>query len=266
MLKIGEFSVLSQISIYMLRHYDEIGLLTPEQVDKFTGYRYYSENQLPEAGKIRALKSMGLGLSQIKEILTRYARGDELKRYLEAQAETQREQLNALSRQLTLTESTIRSLETDSAVPSYSISIKEIPKHSVVSHRRIIASPDREGELWVELSEKTSGQNVQYTTPPMSVAIFHDEGFTEENLDVEVQKTVTGKGGFKTVEPFTAATLTYKGDYMRLPAANEAIARYISENGYEIAGPRFNIYHVSPETESSFENMVTEVCFPVRRK
>lgn len=45
MLKIGEFSVLSQISIYMLRHYDEIGLLIPGQVDEFTGYRYYSERQ-----------------------------------------------------------------------------------------------------------------------------------------------------------------------------------------------------------------------------
>ena len=37
MLTIAEFSVLSQISIYMLRHYDEIGLLIPEQVDEFTG-------------------------------------------------------------------------------------------------------------------------------------------------------------------------------------------------------------------------------------
>lgn len=63
MLKIGEFSVLSQISIHMLRHYDEIGLLIPEHVDDFTGYRYYSECQLPIANKIQALKSMGLGLT-----------------------------------------------------------------------------------------------------------------------------------------------------------------------------------------------------------
>ena len=39
MLKIGEFSKLSRISIRMLRHYDEIGLLTPETIDPFTGYR-----------------------------------------------------------------------------------------------------------------------------------------------------------------------------------------------------------------------------------
>lgn len=33
MFKIGEFSKLSRISIRMLRHYDEIGLLVPEHID-----------------------------------------------------------------------------------------------------------------------------------------------------------------------------------------------------------------------------------------
>ena len=42
MLKIGYFSKLSRISIRMLRHYDEIGLLKPAEIDPFTGYRYYS--------------------------------------------------------------------------------------------------------------------------------------------------------------------------------------------------------------------------------
>ena len=46
MLKIGEFSKLSRISIRMLRHYDEIGILMLENVDNWTGYRYYSEAQL----------------------------------------------------------------------------------------------------------------------------------------------------------------------------------------------------------------------------
>ena len=52
MFKIGEFSKLTMISIKMLRHYDEIGLLAPETVDSFTGYRYYSARQLEAAGKL----------------------------------------------------------------------------------------------------------------------------------------------------------------------------------------------------------------------
>lgn len=94
MLRIGEFSVLSQISIYMLRHYDEIGLLVPDYIDKFTGYRYYTEEQLPAANKIRALKSMGLSLGLIKEILTKYTGDEELKKYLEIQAIQQKEKID----------------------------------------------------------------------------------------------------------------------------------------------------------------------------
>ncbi len=40
MLKIGEFSKLSRTSIRLLRIYDEAGLLAPETIDPFTGYRY----------------------------------------------------------------------------------------------------------------------------------------------------------------------------------------------------------------------------------
>ena len=55
MLKIGEFSKLSRVSIRMLRHYDEIGLLKPFEIDPFTGYRYYHEDQLPIVGRISKL-------------------------------------------------------------------------------------------------------------------------------------------------------------------------------------------------------------------
>lgn len=55
-------------------------------MDEFTGYRYYSERQLSIAGKIQALKSMGLSLNLIKEILTKYADNAGLKTYLELQA------------------------------------------------------------------------------------------------------------------------------------------------------------------------------------
>lgn len=82
MLRIGDFSKLSRISIRMLRHYDEIGILHPECVDDFTGYRYYSESQLPLAGKIQALKSLGFGLSMIKEILGKYEDVQEMERFL----------------------------------------------------------------------------------------------------------------------------------------------------------------------------------------
>ena len=113
LLKIGEFSVLSQISIYMLRHYDEIGLLIPEQVDEFTGYRYYSERQLPIAGKIQALKSMGLSLNLIKERLTKYSDNTGLKNYIELQVIEQKEKIEHMRKKFSLLETKIAKLDRD---------------------------------------------------------------------------------------------------------------------------------------------------------
>jgi DNA-binding transcriptional MerR regulator len=51
MFKIGDFSRLSRVSVKALRYYDEIGLLKPVRVDQFTGYRYYSADQLPRLNR-----------------------------------------------------------------------------------------------------------------------------------------------------------------------------------------------------------------------
>ena len=65
MFKIGEFSKLGQVSTRMLRHYDKLGLLTPSETDPWTGYRYYTIDQLSRLHRIIALKELGLSLPQI---------------------------------------------------------------------------------------------------------------------------------------------------------------------------------------------------------
>ncbi len=75
MLKINDFSKLGQVSTRMLRHYDKLGLLKPSQTDQWTGYRYYTIDQLPRLHRIIALKELGLSLEQIAQLLDK---GDEL--------------------------------------------------------------------------------------------------------------------------------------------------------------------------------------------
>lgn len=270
MLKIGEFSVLSQISIYMLRHYNDIGLLIPEYVDDFTGYRYYSEQQLPIANKIQALKSMGLGLAAIKEILSQYTDNDKLKKYLEIHATEQREKIENMQKQLNLIETTIENLGHTSSVSLYSVALKKIPARNVISLRGVIENPDQEGELWIKLNQEKEKQKIQFAMPEYDIAVFHDEGFREHNLDVEVQQAVVGKYSdteemrFKEIGEITAATLTFKGKYNLLPEANEEVVRWVTDNHYQLSGKHFNIYHISPKTEQPAEEMITEVCFPVK--
>lgn len=67
LLKIGVFSQKTGISIRTLRYYDEIDLFKPREVDLFTGYRYYTEEQVYDLEIINKLKSVGFTLDEIKE-------------------------------------------------------------------------------------------------------------------------------------------------------------------------------------------------------
>ena len=87
MLKIGDFSKLSRVSIRMLRHYDDIGLMKPAETDAFTGYRYYREDQLLVIGRITALKDMGFALADIIRILEIYDDREKLDAFLSSREE-----------------------------------------------------------------------------------------------------------------------------------------------------------------------------------
>ena len=66
MYKIGELSKLCNIPVKTLRYYDAEGLLIPDEIDKFTGYRYYSASKLAGCYRIIALKELGFSLEEIK--------------------------------------------------------------------------------------------------------------------------------------------------------------------------------------------------------
>lgn len=69
-MKIGEFAKMCGTKISVLRHYDREKLLEPQYTDKFSGYRYYSSEQILTFYRINALKKAGFSLQEIKEILS----------------------------------------------------------------------------------------------------------------------------------------------------------------------------------------------------
>ena len=66
MYKIGEFANVVKSNIKTIRYYDEIDLLKPRVIDKFTSYRYYDEDNVREYYAIILLKQMGFSLEEIK--------------------------------------------------------------------------------------------------------------------------------------------------------------------------------------------------------
>lgn len=272
MLKIGDFSKLSRISIRMLRHYDDIGLLVPNEVDSFTGYRYYLESQLPRAGQIQALKGMGFGLAMIGKILDKYDDPQELEHFLLLKKEELEEESREAKRRMQVIDSTIRWLRKDGNMSGYEVTLKTMPKRYVASLRDVIPSYDCEGTLWQRMNDEIRSQNVRPAVPCYGLAIFHDEGFKESDVDVEVQSAVEGTYEdtehvrFKTVEEVQIASATYKGGYDQLTKVNRAVADWVSENGYDYDGASFCIYHVSPYNAKTPDDLVTEVCYPVKKK
>ena len=69
-MQIKEFAEITGVSVRTLHYYDEIGLLKPAIVDKFTGYRYYDESSLLRMQEILFYRELDFSLKGISEILS----------------------------------------------------------------------------------------------------------------------------------------------------------------------------------------------------
>ena len=246
MLKIGEFSKLSRISVRMLRHYDEIGLLKPAEIDRFTDYRYYKEDQLPTAGRITALKDMGFSLADIVRILEVYDDREQMENFFSAR----QKELEALSKdtayKLTLLDAARKRLRKEEDM-SYDVTIKTIPQRYAATVHMTIPRYEDEGKVWGVLVEETCRMGLTEADPCLCAVTFLDGEYKEENVEVLAWKTV-------------------KGSYTRITDVYAAVVAWMEANGYEPAGAMFNIYHVSPHETQDPEQFVTEVCYPVKKK
>ena len=69
-MQIKEFADFTGVSVRTLHYYDEIGLLVPAHVDRFTGYRYYDESSLLRMQEILFYRELDFSLKSIREILS----------------------------------------------------------------------------------------------------------------------------------------------------------------------------------------------------
>lgn len=268
MLKIGEFSILSSISIYMLRNYDEIGLLKPEFIDDCSGYRYYSENQLLIANQIQALKAMGFGLKEIAKVQESGLQTEDFKKLLEDKSKEKAIEMTKLQRQLQQIEKSL--MDVNKKELTCCVCVKTIPQRKVASYRTVIKEFPEEGMLWGILMEECGRLNVQFASPEYAMAIEHVVDRENNYIDTEIQRSVdklypaTERIKFFEMPGVLVASLTYQGGYDLLNEMNPYVAKWILENHYEICGPEFNIYHISPERVTNEEQFITEVCYPIK--
>jgi DNA-binding transcriptional MerR regulator len=254
----------------MLRHYDEIGLMQPKMTDPSSGYRYYCEEQLTVAGRIQALKDMNFSLAAIMEILENYDDPEALAEFLSIKHIELQEQEKETRQRIRLLETAINRLRKDETAMNYNVTIKTLNPRYVASVRDVLPAYDQEGILWERMMTETGELKVD--EPCYSMAIFHDEGYKENNVDVEIQVSVKGNYQntehvlFKNVPAITFASAVLKGSYEHLTEVNSCVAQWVRDNGYQFEGSMFCIYHVSPAQTQNPDELVTEVCFPIKQK
>ena len=266
MLKIGEFSKLSRISIRMLRHYDDIGLLKPAEIDDFTGYRYYHEEQLFIIGRITSLKDMGFALADIIKILDNYDDKEKMDAFL---SERQKE-LSKLSKEteykLMLLETARKRLRKEQKM-SFDVTVKTIPERYAATVHMVVPHYEDEGMAWNMMGE--CKEPLIPADPCYAIAEFLDDEFKEENVEIVVSMAVKGKYQdtehvkFKTLPAVKVASCIIKGNYDQMGEAYATVASWIKANGYKMNSPMFNIYHVGPAQTKNPEEYVTEACFPI---
>ena len=266
MLKIGEFSKLSRVSIRMLRHYDDIGLLKPAEIDHFTGYRYYREDQLFVISRITALKDMGFALVDIVRILEVYDDKNELDTFLTTRQKELEAQAKETEYKMMLLETARNRLRKEKNM-SFDVTVKTIPERYAATVHMIIPKYEDEAAAWGMMAECT--QPLVPADPCYAIAEFLDREYKEEDVEIMVSMAVKGQYQdtehvkFKTLPAVKVASCVVKGPYQQMGEAYAAVVAWINENGYRNNGSMFNIYHVGPAQTQDPDEYVTEVCFQV---
>ncbi|NOK58493.1 MAG: hypothetical protein GFH27_549279n299 [Chloroflexi bacterium AL-W] len=270
MFKIGDFSKLSQVSSKALRYYDDIGLLKPAHVDRFTGYRYYTVDQLPRLNRIVALKELGFALDQIAQLLADDISVEQLQgMLLLKQAEIERH-IESEQQRLRRVQARLQQITRENTAPVYDVITKHIEEIAIASIREHIPDYTHVGHLFNALFDYLGEQHIVTSGPPF--VRYHDGEYREEDPDVEAGIALEGAGEdterilFSRLSAMTVATTIHTGHYDTLFLAYGALLEWIEANNYEMHIPNREMYLRGPARNRNPQDYVTEVQIPIRKR
>jgi DNA-binding transcriptional MerR regulator len=255
MYKIGEFSWLSQVPIRTLRYYDQIGLLVPAHVERPSGYRCYTAEQLEQLNRILVYKDLGLSLREIRMLLAERASAIDIRELvrrkraeLEHRVETERRRLDRAAARLAL-------MERSATFPE--IAVRHAGPAWIASIRATLRSYDDCDQLFGELDRQVRGPRARRQRG----AIYHvcEPGSVDCEVFEIVPDRVASRGrvAVRQLPAERIATLIYRGDSDYLPAYC-AMRAWIEMAGFAVTGPKRELFLRGAES-------VTEIQFPIGR-
>ena len=267
-LSIGDFSRMTYLSVKALRHYHDIGLLEPAQIDASSGYRFYAPSQVGVAQMIRRLRDLGLPLDDVRSIV-HAPDADSRDAALVAH-------LRRMERQLQDTQQTVRSLR----------SLLEQPREDARVQRRSIPATAA-----LVVAERVTGDSVvawwmdAFTLLHRALAasgatrngpdgaLFPKEFFEDEIGDLVALVPVAGDPAESAFLPprvtpaqipaTDAAVLVHDGPFGDIDRTYGALGAWVLERVAGADGPIREYYLPTGDADDLLAH-VTEVCWPVR--
>ncbi|MFH9265890.1 MerR family transcriptional regulator [Streptomyces sp. NPDC017546] len=274
MFTIGDFARYGRVSPRMLRHYDAIGLLTPDRTDPATGYRLYGAAQLARLNRIIALKDLGFTLQQVGAVLDERVGPEELRGMLRLRRAELAEAVAAASARLARVEARLRSIESEGHMPADDVVIRAVPAVRVAELTGTAASYQPQdigpviGPLYERLFPLLEGAGLRPAGP--GIARYEDAPEGGGAITVHAGVTVSapvgpvGDTGARVVElpPFEAATIVHRGAMDDVLSTTHTLAHWLDAHGYRSTG---YAREVNLECPPDREQWVTELQEPVTK-
>src|SRR5579862_580287 len=264
-LPIGDFSRATHLSVRMLRHYHEVGLLEPVDVDVDSGYRRYAPEQIVTAQVIRRFRDLDMPLEDIQVVLQA--------RDVETRNRVITNHLARLESDLARTRDTVASLR----------SLLDPPQGAGVpiDHRYVAATPaafitdvvdTAHVVAWYrgamgEVAATLSAQDISPTGPLGGV--FDTELFTDGQgrvtifLPCDPLPQPVGRVSTTIIPPAELAMTVHLGSNTEVDRTYGALAAYVTKHALAVDGPIREYYLVGPFDTPDESLWQTEVGWPI---
>lgn len=247
MYKIGELSRLCKIPVKTLRYYDKEGLLPPDRVDAFTGYRYYGAEKLAQCYRILAMKALGFSLQEIKEqlltsdergLLTaiRTKQGELLLR--QKQTEQQLKRLQEL-------ESLLSEEGSGGEITMFDIVIQRQEKIRAAFSREIFTSRQQAFRRLEEMKEELSA----HMATGRALFIDYTMEYVEDALDAAVCVEISDEAAVGNIA-YPVKSFTLEGNIAVLACRKEELEKayremmaYLENHLFQVVGPCYQFLY-----------------------
>lgn len=269
LLQIGEVAKLSHISVGSLRHYEKLGLLTPEYVDESSGYRYYSIRQFECLNTIRYLRVLGMSLPEIAGF-TQNRNLEKIQEMLcqqKAEVSRRQEELRRVERKI---DNRLQQIHDALSTEKNKITLKKQPPRRIAWLRTdlsIESYQDPKFEASIRQLEQKQDEAVVFLGK-VGVGIpkewldsgrYDRYGMVFLILDEEDKYA----GDVEELPSETCATIRFQGSHMDASAYYERLCGYIEEQGWRINGFSKEVTLIDFGFTNDPGQFVTEIQIPV---